>query len=197
MNGHAPEGNVKTSAGESGDLLEHRWPDDLSSGGVISRRVWKAADPRVRTEMKGPARTVIVHHTALWSCVQPRDSLAQLAHIQNLHMHEREFDDIGYNFLISGDGSVYEGRGWGVVGAHAKDHNLDSVGIAFMGNFNDELPTPASLTALQRLLRAGEISGHVQPDFVLVGHRDVAKTECPGENVYSALTKLRTQLGKR
>lgn len=193
MNEHAPEGNVNTSEG----LLEHRLCDGLSSDGVIARSVWKAADPRIRTEMKGPARMVIVHHTALRYCVQPRDSLAQLAYIQNLHMHEREFDDIGYNFLISGDGSVYEGRGWGVVGAHAKEHNCDSVGIAFMGNFNEELPTPASLTALQRLLRVGEISGHVRPDFVLVGHRDVAKTECPGENVYSALTKLRTQLGKR
>lgn len=33
---------------------------------------------------------------------------------------------------------MYEGRGWGVVGAHAKAHNFDSVGIAFMGNFNGE-----------------------------------------------------------
>lgn len=29
--------------------------------------------------------------------------------IQNLHMKENNFDDIGYNFLIGGDGNVYEG----------------------------------------------------------------------------------------
>lgn len=34
---------------------------------------------------------------------------------------------------------MYEGRGWGVVGAHAKGNNHDSVGIAFMGNFNSKL----------------------------------------------------------
>lgn len=38
------------------------------------------------------------------------------------------YDDIGYNFLISTDGIVYEGRGWGVVGAHAVGYNKVSCG---------------------------------------------------------------------
>lgn len=33
---------------------------------------------------------------------------------------------------------MFEGRGWGVVGAHTKGHNHDSVGIVFMGNFNSK-----------------------------------------------------------
>lgn len=41
---------------------------------------------------------------------------------------------------------VYEGRGWGIVGAHAKEHNLYSVGIAFMGNFNGENTTTSIIT---------------------------------------------------
>uniref|UniRef100_A0A671LIH5 Peptidoglycan-recognition protein SC2-like n=1 Tax=Sinocyclocheilus anshuiensis TaxID=1608454 RepID=A0A671LIH5_9TELE len=97
-------------------------------------------------------------------------------------------------FLISGDGMVYEGRGWGIVGAHAKEHNFNSVGIAFMGNFNDEMPSSASLSALLRLLHIGVLHGHVRPNVVLVGHRDVAKTECPGEYLYALLPKLRDQL---
>ncbi len=43
-----------------------------------------------------------------------------------------------FSFLVGGDGTVFEGRGWGVVGAHAKGNNHDSVGIAFMGNFNSK-----------------------------------------------------------
>ncbi|XP_016329903.1 peptidoglycan-recognition protein SC2-like isoform X1 [Sinocyclocheilus anshuiensis] len=177
MDGHAP--------GE---------PVDMNAVAVVSRRGWNAVEARDRTEMKNPAQTVIVHHTALRYCAHPPDSVSQLAHIQHMHMQERGFDDIGYNFLISGDGMVYEGRGWGVVGAHAKEHNFNSVGIAFMGNFNDELPSSASLSALLRLLHIGVLHGHVQPNFVLVGHRDVAKTECPGKNVYALLPKLRDQL---
>lgn len=43
-----------------------------------------------------------------------------------------------FSFLVGGDGTVYEGRGWGVVGAHTKGHNHDSLGIAFMGNYNSK-----------------------------------------------------------
>uniref|UniRef100_A0A8C1VZ26 Peptidoglycan recognition protein 5 n=1 Tax=Cyprinus carpio TaxID=7962 RepID=A0A8C1VZ26_CYPCA len=169
-------------------------PVDMNAVAVVSRRGWNAVEARDRTEMKNPAQTVIVHHTALLYCAHPRDSVSELAHIQHMHMQERGFDDIGYNFLISGDGTVYEGRGWGIVGAHAKEHNFSSVGIAFMGNFNDELPSSVSLSALLRLLHSGVLHGHVQPNFVLVGHRDVAKTECPGKNLYALLPKLRDQL---
>ncbi|TSR87296.1 Ras GTPase-activating protein 2 [Bagarius yarrelli] len=61
---------------------------------------------------------------------------ASYTHSAHLHIHQRSFTDIGYNFLVDQAGVVYEGRGWGVVGAHAKTHNHDSVGVAFMGNFN-------------------------------------------------------------
>lgn len=33
---------------------------------------------------------------------------------------------------------MFEGRGWGVAGAHTKGNNHDSLGIAFMGNFNSK-----------------------------------------------------------
>lgn len=45
-----------------------------------------------------------------------------------------------FSFLVGFDGTVFEGRGWGVVGAHAKGSNHDSLGIAFMGNFNSTFP---------------------------------------------------------
>jgi hypothetical protein len=31
---------------------------------------------------------------------------------------QRQYCDIGYSFLIGGDGNVYEGRGWDRVGSH-------------------------------------------------------------------------------
>jgi N-acetylmuramoyl-L-alanine amidase len=39
-----------------------------------------------------------------------------------------EWDDIGYNFIVGEDGNVYEGRGWGIVGAHAPGFNSYSLG---------------------------------------------------------------------
>lgn len=35
-------------------------------------------------------------------------------------MESRNWWDIAYNFLIGGDGAVYEGRGWDSEGSHTK-----------------------------------------------------------------------------
>lgn len=40
--------------------------------------------------------------------------------MQTYHIESKSWDDIGYNFLVGGDGSVYEGRGWDKQGAHTK-----------------------------------------------------------------------------
>lgn len=40
--------------------------------------------------------------------------------MQTYHMESRNWDDIGYNFMVGGDGDVYEGRGWDKQGAHTK-----------------------------------------------------------------------------
>lgn len=38
------------------------------------------------------------------------------------------------SFAVGVD-AVYEGRGWEVVGAHAKGYNDHSLGIAFIGDY--------------------------------------------------------------
>ncbi|XP_076844894.1 peptidoglycan recognition protein 5 isoform X2 [Brachyhypopomus gauderio] len=160
---------------------------------IVSRNHWNAVEPRSRERMDGLAQQVIIHHTALGPCRQPHEYISQLTHIQKMHMEDRGFEDIGYNFLLGQDGMVYEGRGWSFVGAHAKNHNLNSIGIAFMGNFNDVSPSCAALSAAKSLILYGVAQGFISPTFLLLGHRDVANTECPGENLYSSLATLRYQ----
>ncbi|KAF9805818.1 hypothetical protein SFRURICE_009450 [Spodoptera frugiperda] len=38
---------------------------------------------------------------------------------------------------VGGEGSVYEGRGWESVGAHAVSYNVKSIGICMIGDFVD------------------------------------------------------------
>ena len=45
------------------------------------------------------------------------------------------YDDIGYSFLIGGDGAIYEGRGWGKKGSHTYCYNQWGYGIAFIGRY--------------------------------------------------------------
>lgn len=51
-------------------------------------------------------------------------------------MVNQKWYDIGYNFLVGGDGNVYEGRGWDIHGAHLPELNSNSIGICLLGNFD-------------------------------------------------------------
>ncbi|XP_028857234.1 peptidoglycan recognition protein 5 [Denticeps clupeoides] len=157
---------------------------------LVSRAQWGARDPQTRESVKGPVSKVIVHHTALSRCETPQASVAQLRSIQRVHMEERRFHDVAYNFLVGGDGVVYEGRGWGAVGAHTMGHNVDSVGIAVMGNFKNESASPDVISSIRQLLRSGVALEHLHPNYTVSGHRDFAMTECPGKALYCQLKGL-------
>ncbi|XP_062275521.1 peptidoglycan recognition protein 5 [Scomber scombrus] len=159
---------------------------------IVSRLEWSAASPRNREALSGPAQRVIIHHTALANYTNQRQCMDHLLSIQRLHMKDRGFDDIGYNFLVGADGTVYEGRGWGVVGAHTKGYNHDSLGIAFMGNFNNDAPSKEAISSVKQLLQSGVFQGFLQSKFDLFGHKDLGNTECPGKKLYIALSQLRT-----
>ena len=63
------------------------------------------------------------------------------------------WDDIGYSFLIGGDGLIYEGRGWNKKGAHTYCYNQLSYGIAFIGNYILSTPNDAMLQAYETFLQ--------------------------------------------
>ncbi|XP_029027919.1 peptidoglycan recognition protein 5 [Betta splendens] len=158
---------------------------------VVSRSQWGAAAALRRERLTDSAQRVIIHHTAFESCKSLSECNDQLVTIQTMHMKERGFDDIGYNFLVAGDGTMFEGRGWGVAGAHTRGNNHDSLGIAFMGNFNRDTPSQEAVSAVTRLLQSAVCQGFLHQDFVLLGHRDLGNTECPGEKLYAVLPQLR------
>lgn len=39
------------------------------------------------------------------------------------------------SFLIASDGTVYEGTGWLIIGAHTYGYNTNGTGIAFIGDY--------------------------------------------------------------
>lgn len=51
------------------------------------------------------------------------------------HIHDNGWDDIGYHFFITKNGTVQIGRKLDQVGAHAKGFNTNSVGICLSGQF--------------------------------------------------------------
>jgi len=107
-------------------------------------------------------QVAIVHHTAGRN--NDPNPAATIRAIYWAKAISRGYGDIGYNFLIDEAGHIYEGRhsrdyapgesptgedlaGNIVRGVHARDHNIGTVGIALLGNFQKRQPTAAARTA--------------------------------------------------
>lgn len=110
----------------------------LALGQIVPRSSWCPVpiSPRMPRLMV-PVRLIIIHHTVTAPCFNPHQCQLVLRQIRADHMR-RKFRDIGYNFLIGGDGRIYEGLGFGIRGEHAPRYNSQSIGIAFIGNFQSK-----------------------------------------------------------
>lgn len=156
---------------------------------VRPRRVWGArrpAAPVTRDPWHNGVR-VVVHHTADHGPARNRiyEECAHLRAMQYFHQRVRGWNDIGYNYIIMPSGRVYEGRGFGVRGAHVAGHNTDSCGISFAGTYTDRQPSAAAVRAFRNLLARLEAKGARVTD--VVPHRALGSTACPGDGVIEAL----------
>jgi N-acetyl-anhydromuramyl-L-alanine amidase AmpD len=114
-------------------------------------------------------RRIIIHHAASAGDVSA-------ATIHGWHLRNG-WAGIGYHYVIRMSGIVERGRPENVIGAHAKDHNGDSIGICLAGNVDVTPPPMAQMLALVALIR--DIwARHGQ--LLVIGHRDVNATTCPG-----------------
>ncbi len=135
--------------------------------------------------------TIVVHHSA-YPNAGPKE-------IQALHMDKRGFADAAYHYIITADGTIYEGREINIRGAHVQGFNTGSVGIALLGNFNDEQPTKFQTDSLLKLVDYLRYTFEI---IYLAGHKDYPDqspdgTECPGENLYPLLPDLARSLGMK
>jgi subtilisin family serine protease len=156
---------------------------------------------------------IVIHHTATSS--NNSDPAAAIRAIYNDHKDRCEnggvlgvdcsevyetWQDIGYNFIIDQNGTIYEGRSGGdsVVGAHSRP-NYGTIGIALIGNFNSTMPNDSVKNALKNLIVQLSELHDFEPDWgtTVLGHRDRLKdsegrplTDCPGHQLYSFLPAI-------
>lgn len=144
---------------------------------------------------------IIIHHTA--GINGEENPAASIRGIYYYHAVRKGWGDIGYNYIIDTHGNVYEGRAGGerVVAGHASGHNTGSIGIAVMGNYEEEQISYEALESLVKLVQAkaelydidvdgfGRFRGEVTPN--VGGHRDFGQTLCPGKNLYTLLPAIR------
>ncbi len=162
-----------------------------------------------------PLRRVILHHTATKN--DDPDPALTVQSIYRYHTTVRGWGDVGYHYLIDGEGRIYEGRytrrdqdsGGGkragsaatellVTGRHTRGANEGSIGIALLGSYGTRRVSEAARAALVELIvwvcdryrfdpRAQSSDGDS-----ISAHRDwVPDTECPGDGFYAELAAIR------
>ena len=165
---------------------------------------------------------IIIHHTA-WDYNSNRtinDVKKQIQNIYKYHTINRDFWDIGYNFLIDQMWNIYEWRaGWEwAVWMHASSNNVSSIWIALMWNFENDTPTVDQMKSLVNLTTAVAKYYHIDPlgytytfsinstkePYVIatknpniMWHQNVKATSCPGKNLYKYLPEIREEVLRR
>lgn len=193
----------------------------VSKPPVVSRTAWGCPEGQSSPRW-APAYTtathLIVHHTDTTNTAT--DWPAQVRSIWTYHANAsgNNWGDIGYNYLIDPNGTVYEGRAGGdnVIGAHFSCVNTNTLGVALLGNYSSTSPTQVARTNLEKLLawkadqraiNPLQTSYHPPSQLTLnniSGHRDANSspaptacpkgTVCPGSTLYSLLPSIRTNV---
>lgn len=106
---------------------------------------------------------------------------------------------IGYQFIaVDQTAEIWEGIGWGRIGAHVGGHNTASLGILILGvDGARSAGRPETWNAIGRLIREGVAAGHLTSRPELAPHRKYRQTDCPGDMIsrHVAGLKLETLIG--
>ncbi|XP_022906513.2 peptidoglycan-recognition protein SC2-like [Onthophagus taurus] len=159
---------------------------------IISRTQWLAKPSKTNQLLAiNPPSHVVIHHagTTNYKCSNVAECSLGVRKIQTYHMNGNGWKDIGYNFLVGQDGNVYEGRGWGKHGAHSPGFNRKSIGICFIGDYSNNIPSQQQINTAKELIKYGVDNNLIKSDYKLVGHRqDVSvNTACPGQKLFDEI----------
>jgi hypothetical protein len=179
---------------EDGEMMDADGPQPVAitigSAEVMSRADWGARAPKCVSN-HSPDRFTI-HHT-----VTPNNDsqspAARIRGIQSYHQNVRGWCDIGYQYLVSQDGRLWEGRGAARLGSHVGGGNTNNVGISFIGDYTNVRPTATQISATGALIAgvADRYGISLASNAKVKGHRDQGQTSCPGNALYARLGDIR------
>ncbi len=182
----------------------------------IDQDIWRAGLP---VPTVGPTfnqvNHCIIHHSA--GSNTATDFTEVVRNIYLYHTDVNGWDDIGYNYLIAPDGTLYHGRDGqniysddNVRGAHFCAKNTGTMGVCLLGDFTTVVPQLAALSTLEDLLLwklnkesllPGDSARHPVPGGAflgrVVGHQDGCATACPGTFLYADIPAIIDSLESR
>ncbi len=160
---------------------------------IVPRTYWTNTQPIVsRVNPMGRVSRITVHHEGS----DPLDfddvnrTVEHLRNIRQIHVEGRGWGDVGYHYVIDRAGRVWEARPVRYQGAHVNNHNEQNLGVMCLGNFEEQTPTTAQFSSLQRTV------GHMMrwyrvPVSGVFTHRELMSTVCPGRWLQPQMVALR------
>lgn len=135
-------------------------PRPVARPPVVPRSKWlDTASAREQPPPRYDDRVVAVfiHHTDSPNGYDCADTPRIIRDVYTGQTGAKDWDDIGYNFLVDRCGTIYEGRAGGVdrpvTGAHTQGFNHRTAGIAAIGTFTAGSAVPKAMTdAIARLV---------------------------------------------
>ncbi|WP_254398300.1 peptidoglycan recognition protein [Streptomyces sp. AC558_RSS880] len=214
---HAAEDAAALSASAARASALHQAPRPA----VVPRSAWlgdtarEQPPPRYDDEVVA----VFVHHTDSPNGYDCADAPGIIRSLYDGQTGARDWDDLGYNFVVDRCGTVYEGRAGGtdrpVTGAHTQGFNHRTTGIAALGTFTEGVEVPPEMLraiAAVAAWKLGTSGTDPRADVRLVssnggsryaagttatlpavaGHSDGYMTDCPGAALKARLPEIRT-----
>ncbi|MGK2930387.1 MAG: peptidoglycan recognition protein family protein [Acidimicrobiales bacterium] len=191
-------------------------PDGLD---VLPRSAWAGGlpDPSpLPVEASGDVRFLLVHHSVSPNTYAEGSVVDLLRDFHRFHTGpDKGWPDVAYNFFVDRFGRAWEGRAGSldapVIGDATGGNQGFSQLVCLIGDFRDEVPSPAAQDTLVRLLAHLARTYGVDPapgartSFVsrgsnlhragtevttatIAGHRDMSRTACPGDAAYALVT---------
>lgn len=174
---------------------------------IISRSQWGSPEPNGSTWRPEYAKLtrVIVHHTAT---TESSNSYADVRAIWYYHARTLGWGDIGYHYVIDSKGRIFQGRYYNqtyakknrveVIGGHAYNNNVGTVGISAIGNYQNQGLSSATRESIAKMTGFKLAPYGIKPSgqrpgggAAVVGHNAVYSTSCPGKNILAQLGTIR------
>jgi N-acetylmuramoyl-L-alanine amidase len=107
----------------------------------------------------------------------------------------RGWSDIGYHYVIKLDGIVESGRPLSLMGAHARGHNKNSVGICYIGGLDykgkpQDTMNGRQVDSFKRLVYALCIT--LNKPLAIHGHNEFSDKACPSFKVADKFSELQS-----
>nr|CAD7577426.1 unnamed protein product [Timema californicum] len=157
---------------------------------LYSKQDWGGQPSKKGTSLiELPVLCVIISHTAGSRCSTLSYCSKLLRDIQSYHVDKVASLDIGYNFLISDDGAVYEGRGWTKRSFHKRVNDQPCLAVNFIGHYGRNALTSKQISAAKSLLDYAVHICVLDREYKLLGQSQTFNADSPGQYAMEEISK--------